>query len=143
METYLREPDFYGQPLRKRYGTSMFLNLHRKYRSDFEIFALILEGLKAGGAGRYLLMKHTGVNYAQLDKFLKALMTLGFILPDKKDGQVFYRATENGLDFLGQYYVLLSMLLNAAQNATQNGAYEGGWEAVVAQQKAGFRSAKK
>jgi predicted transcriptional regulator len=137
LENFFRELDSYSIPLRKRYGTSRFFNMHRKYRSDFEIFALILEAVKGESAGRYALMKQTGANYAQLDKYLKTLIDVGFIKPDMKEGQVSFRASERGLAFLGQYCVLLGMLLNAyAENEARDGVYEGQFETPFTQQKA-------
>jgi predicted transcriptional regulator len=144
MENYIRELDLYSAPLRKRYGTSKFLNLHRKYRSDFEIIALILEALKVESAGRYVLMKHTGVNYAQLEKYLKTLSIVGFIRMENRQGQALFRVSERGLAFLGQYYVLLGMLLNAySENETRNNPYEAENEASIGQQRTAIRVIKK
>jgi predicted transcriptional regulator len=70
-------------------------------------------------------MKHASINCGQLNKFLNSLIEMGFIHESVKDGKVVYRASERGLDFLRQYYILLSMLL-AAENGTRrtNIAYE-------------------
>jgi len=88
------------------------LPLGNKYRSRIEIIGLILEAVKNNGANRYSLMKYTSINYAQLEKYLGALTELGFIETNLKDDQVSYRASEKGLAFLRQYYVLLGMLLS-------------------------------
>lgn len=141
MENCTKELNKYCLPLRKRYGTSRLLNLDRKYRSDFEIIALILESLKGGGAGRYLLMKHTGVNYAQLEKYLKTLAVVGFIETSSLEGQTSYKASEKGLAFLGQYYVLLGMLLNAySTTETAKHVYEAECATPILQKKSTVHS---
>jgi predicted transcriptional regulator len=91
--------------------TSLFV--HSKYRSNIELIGLILEAVKNNDVTRYPLMRYTGINYAQLKKYLGCLIEMGFIEAHEKDGQVLYRARERGLDFLRQYYVLLGTLLNA------------------------------
>jgi predicted transcriptional regulator len=99
-------------PLRNKYS-SCKLPLGKKYRSHFEIIALILEAVKNGGEGRFSIMKHASVNCAQLEKFLGSLTEMGFIEIDAKESRVRCRATERGLAFLRQYYVLLGMLLTS------------------------------
>jgi predicted transcriptional regulator len=104
----------------KKYRTSKLLNLHKKYRSDFEIMALMLEVMKDGGAPRFSIMKYTSVNSAQLKKYLGFLIQMGFVEMDMKVSRVLYRSTERGLAFLRHYYVLLGMLLSARiQDAPQ------------------------
>jgi len=83
----------------------------KKNRSHFEIMAGILEAVKNDGRVRYSLLKRTGSS-AQLKKYLNSLTEMGFIETDKKDGRVLYRASEKGLDFLRQYYILLGMMLS-------------------------------
>ena len=87
------------------------LPLGKKYRSHFEIIALILEAVKDGGEGRFSIMKHASVNCTQLEKFLSSLIEVGFIEIDTREGKTLCRTTEKGLAFLRQYYVLLGMLL--------------------------------
>ena len=99
--------------LPEKYKTSKFLNLRMKYRSNVEIMALMIENMKGSGAAQYSIMRHVGTNHVQLKKYLGCLIEMGFIETHEKDGQVLYRASEKGLDFLRQYYVLLGMLLNA------------------------------
>lgn len=99
--------------LPERYRTSKFLNLRMKYRSNVEIMALMIENMKGSGAGQYSIMRHVGTNHVQLKKYLGCLIEMGFIETHEKEGQALYRASEKGLDFLRQYYVLLGMLLNA------------------------------
>jgi predicted transcriptional regulator len=89
------------------------LSLNKKYRSHIEIIALILEALRYGDAGRYLLMKNTSVNYSQLKKYLKLLSKIGFIETIIREGNVLYRANELGLAYLRQYNVLRDMLIGA------------------------------
>jgi len=91
--------------------TSLFV--HNKYRSNIELIGLILEAVKNNDITRYPLMRYTSINYSQLKKYLGRLTEIGFIETHKKDDQVLYRASEKGLDFLRQYYVLLGTLLNA------------------------------
>ena len=90
--------------------TSLFV--HKKYRSNIELIGLILEAVKNNDITRYPLMRYTSINYSQLKKYLGRLTEIGFIETHEKDGQVLYRASEKGFDFLRQYYVLLGMLLN-------------------------------
>jgi predicted transcriptional regulator len=95
---------------RKKYNLSM-LPLGRKYRSNFEIIALILEAAKDGGEGRFAIMRHASVNCSQLEKFLNSLIEMSFIEVYAREGRIRCRATEKGLAFLREYYVLLSMLM--------------------------------
>lgn len=110
MATYLVKHDTSYLPLRKKYSPCM-LPLGKKYRSHFEIIALILEAVKDGGEGRFSIMKHASVNCTQLEKFLSSLIEVGFIEIDTREGKILCRTTEKGLAFLRQYYVLLGMLL--------------------------------
>jgi predicted transcriptional regulator len=107
-------------PMFKKYRTSKLLNLRKKYRSDFEIIALILEAIK-DGAPLFSIMKYTNMNSAQLKKYLGSLIETGFIEMDKKGGRVLYMSSEKGLGFLRHYYVLLGMILSANVQDTSNG----------------------
>jgi len=91
------------------------LPLRKKYRSRLEILALMLEAVKVNGTAPYSLMKHTSINFVQLKRYLEYLTEMGFIERDVKEGRVLYRASEQGLDFLGQYYVLRGMLSSSAR----------------------------
>ena len=84
----------------------------KKNRGHFEIIASMLEAVKNNDRALYTLMKHTGSNYAELRKYLESLTEIGLIETDTKGGRALYRASEKGLNFLRQYYVLLEMLLN-------------------------------
>jgi len=84
----------------------------KKNRGHFEIIASVLEAVKNDDRALYPLMRHTGSNYAELRKYLESLAEIGFIEMDVKEDRVTYRASEKGLNFLRQYYVLLGMLLN-------------------------------
>ena len=96
------------------------LPLRKKYRSHFEITALLLEAVKGDGAPRFSIMRQAGINCAQLKKYLGPLHELGFLEKELRDGRVLYRASEKGREFLKQYYVLLGMLLNTyADNRLQ------------------------
>jgi len=113
LANYLGELDLYCLPQRKKYRTSKFLNLNKKYRSHFEIVALMLEAMRDNGATRFSIMKYTCINSAQLKKYLRFLTEMGFIEMDIKASRLLYRASEKGLAYLRQYQVLLGMLLSA------------------------------
>jgi predicted transcriptional regulator len=117
---YVREFNVHRLPAFEKYRTSKLLNLRKKYRSDFEIIALMLEVMKDEGAPRFSIMKYTCVNSAQLKKYLESLIQTGFIEMNIKAGRILYRTSEKGLAFLRHYYVLLGMLLSARmQDAPQ------------------------
>jgi len=101
-----------------------YLPLHKRYRSHFEIIALMLEAVNDGGASRFSIMKRARINCTQLKRYLESLTEMGFVEMHMKDGRNLYRASERGLGFLRQYYVLLGMLLGAARNAPANIIYE-------------------
>lgn len=82
----------------------------KKNRSHFEIIASMLEAIKDKCTSKYSLMKHTGTNFVELKKYLESLTDMGFVETDTKNGQVLYRASDRGLDFLRQYYSLLGMM---------------------------------
>jgi predicted transcriptional regulator len=84
---------------------------HKKYRSHFEIIALMLEAAKNRGAAKFSIMKHSSVNCRQLNKYLESLTEMGFVEIELGKNQILYRASEKGLHFLRHYYVLQSMLL--------------------------------
>lgn len=114
MENYAIDHDLSCLPLQKKYRMCGF-PLGKKYRSHFEIIALMVEAVKDAGQARFSIMKHASINCGQLNRFLSSLVEMGFIQEDLKEGKIVYRASDRGLNFLRQYYVLLSMLL-AAEN---------------------------
>lgn len=75
--------------------------------------ASMLEAVKDNGAARCSIMTYTGTNFVKIKKYLESLIEIGFIETDIKEGRVLYRASEKGLEFLRQYYVLLGILLSA------------------------------
>jgi predicted transcriptional regulator len=105
--------------LSEKYKTTKFPNLHKKYRSHFEILALVLEAINYNGASSSFIMRYTGMNYKQLKKYLGSLTDIGFVDANTIDGQVAYRVNEKGLAFLRQYYVLLMMLLGICTENSQ------------------------
>lgn len=112
-------------PLNGKYRTSRILNLDKKYRSHFEIIALLVEAVKDNSATRFSIMTHAGINCTQLKKYLQSLTQMGFIDGCINNGRVFYRASAKGLDFLRQYYVLLGILLSAhEQEELMNPIYQ-------------------
>lgn len=116
MENYGIGHEMSFLPLQKKYVLCGF-PLGKKYRSHFEIIALMVEAVRDGDQARFSIMKHASINCGQLNKFLSSLVEMGFIQENMKDGRPLYRASERGLAFLREYYVLLGMLL-----ASENGA---------------------
>lgn len=120
-------------PSRERYNL-LSLPLHKKYRSGFEIIALVLEAAKKGGATKFSIMTQAGTNFKQLDKYLQSLSDIGFIETDIKENRVLYRASQKGLNYLAQYYVLLGMLLGAStRNEPTNVIHEVEFDALSKQ----------
>ena len=77
----------------------------------------MVEAVKDGNQAKFSIMKHASINCGQLNKFLASLIGMGFIEQYATHDKILYRASERGLAFLRQYYVLLSMFL-----AAENGA---------------------
>jgi predicted transcriptional regulator len=116
METYVVDHNLPNLPLHMKYRMSYF-PLGKKYRSHFEIIALMVEAVKDGGQARFSILKHASINCGQLNKFLASLVEMGFIEQYVANDKILYRASERGLAFLRQYYALLSTFL-----APENGA---------------------
>lgn len=110
MASYLIRRNLICLPSHSKYKSCQ-LPLGKKYRSHFEIIALILEALKDGRDGRFAIMKHASINCTQLEKFLSSLIEIGFISVESMNGRRMCMATEKGLDFLREYYILSGMLL--------------------------------
>jgi predicted transcriptional regulator len=91
------------------------LPLNKKYRSHFEIIALVIEAVKDDFASRFSIMMHANLNCSQLKKYLQPLIEIGFIETNVRNGRVIYKASEKGLDFLGKYYALLRTLLSVSE----------------------------
>lgn len=100
-------------PVGKKYSLSTLQPLHKKYRSHFEIIGQVLEAVRADSATPFSIMKHASVNFIQLKKYLKSLTEIGFLEVEIKRSSIFYKTSDEGLEFLRQYYVLLEMLLTA------------------------------
>jgi predicted transcriptional regulator len=113
MANRVKNADLLCLPVNKKYSLSTLQPLHKKYRSHFEIIGLVLEAVKADSATPFSIMKHASVNCAQLKKYLKSLTEIGFLEVEIQKCKIFYRASEEGLEFLRQYYILLEMLLTA------------------------------
>lgn len=106
-------------PFHEKSKASSSINLHKKYRSHIEIMALIIEAMKGQQTAQYSIMRRVGsINYVQLKKYLESLSDVGFIEPSSTSEQVTFRATEKGLAFLRQYYVLLGMTFGALQKVS-------------------------
>jgi predicted transcriptional regulator len=119
MTDYAIERNLLTPSLRDKHGLRS-LPLSKKYRSYFEIIASIIDALKDGNKDKYCLMRGTGINYAQLKKYLESLARIGFIRLDIRKSQVQYEVTEKGLCFLGQYFILLGMLWNVQPSDGQD-----------------------
>lgn len=134
MANYTRELGSSYVPLSMKYRTSRLNGLRKKYRSDFEIIARVLEAVKENDATRFYIMKRAGINCAQLKRYLGSLTDVGLIEKSARDGRVSYWTSEKGLGFLKQYYVLLSMLLStSARNRFTSMDYAAGCGASNAQ----------
>ena len=110
MEKYIVDRSVSFIPLQKRYRLCGF-PFGKKYRSHFEIIALIVEAVKDTGQPKFSIMKHASINCGQADKFLGSLAQMGFVVQYTMGGRPMFRASERGLVFLRQYYVLLGMFL--------------------------------
>lgn len=113
MANYTKVSSLCLLPSHKKYSLSA-LPLNKKYRSHLEIIALVIEAVKDECTSRFSIMKHANINCTQLKKYLQSLIEIGFVETDTREGLVAYRASEEGLGFLRQYYVLLGMLFNAS-----------------------------
>ena len=116
METLVVDRNVPNLLLQTKYRMCGF-PLGKKYRSHFEIIALMVEAVKDGGQARFSILKHASINCGQLNKFLACLVEMGFIEQYAANDKILYRASERGLAFLRQYYALLSTLL-----VSENGA---------------------
>jgi len=87
-------------------------SLPKKNRSCFEIIASILECVKERGLVQFSLMKRASVSYSQFKKYLSFLIEIGLIQKEIDGDHIVYKASDKGLAFLEQYYVLQNMLLD-------------------------------
>jgi predicted transcriptional regulator len=113
MVEHVRNAGLLCLPVGRKYSLSTLQPLHRKYRSNFEIIGLVLESVRAESATPFSIMKHVGINFIHLKRYLKSLTEIGFLEVEIRTGRIFYRASKEGLEFLRQYCVLLDMLLTA------------------------------
>jgi predicted transcriptional regulator len=109
MANYTKEYDLFCLPLDK------------KYRSQMEIIALILEAARYDDANFYSIMKRTSINYKQLKRYLPSLIKVGFMEAEIKRDRISFRVSENGLAFLRQYNILRDMLLSVYTGNKQVG----------------------
>jgi len=120
MANYVKGIGLSHPSLCEKYKTSKFLNLHKKYRSHFEILALMLEAINYNGTSPSFIMRYAGMNYKQFRKYLVSLTEIGFVDANPVNDQISYRINEKGLAFLRQYYVLLMMLLGVCTENSQS-----------------------
>jgi len=125
MESKLEMGSLYYSLLHKKRNLCG-LTLRKKYRSHFELIALMLEAAKDSDVTRFSILKRAGTNCKELTKYLQTLAEIGFVEMTIRKDQILYRASETGLDFLRQYYVLFGMLMNASSNKTIRTLYEPG-----------------
>lgn len=116
LETYLDDHVLPYLPSQVKYRTCSF-PIGKKYRSHFEIIALMVEAVKDGDRAKFSIMKHANINSGQFNKFLNSLIEIGFIERYISDRRPVYRASVKGQLFLRQYYVLLSMLMGSENSA--------------------------
>jgi predicted transcriptional regulator len=98
-------------------GVSNVPILDKRYRSSFEIIALILEAA-CEGASRFVIMNRLNTNCFQLRRYLNYLIRVGFIDVEPNGKQILYKTSEKGLEFLKLYNALLKMLLDAGEIQT-------------------------
>jgi len=96
------------------------LPLHKKYRGNFEIIALLLEAIKKNNCSTmFPIARYARTNYKQLKKYLSNLIEIGLIEIKSENGQSLYRATEKCSNFLTQYYVLLGLLFDQVERQAE------------------------
>jgi predicted transcriptional regulator len=100
-----------------RVGVSNAPILDKRYRSSFEIIALILEAA-CEGASRFVIMNRLNTNYFQLRRYLNYLISIGFINVEPNGKQILYKTSKKGLEFLTIYDALLRMLLDTSETQT-------------------------
>ncbi len=83
--------------------------LGKRYRSSFEIIALILEAA-CEGVSRFAIARHMNTNYFQLRRYLAYLVKIGFIDVESYGKKFLYKTSKRGLEFLRLYYAILKML---------------------------------
>ena len=81
----------------------------KKYRSSFEIVALILQTANRG-ASQFTIANRLKTNYILLQKYLNYLRSIGFVDVIHNGNQVFYKTSEKGFEFLRLYHDLLKMI---------------------------------
>ncbi|MEM1563653.1 MAG: winged helix-turn-helix domain-containing protein [Candidatus Bathyarchaeia archaeon] len=94
--------------------TSKTLIFGKRYRSSFEIIALILEAA-CDGASRFAVANHLKTNYILLHKYLDYLVRIGFVDVEHNGRQILYRTSKKGFEFLKLYHSLLKMLLDVTE----------------------------
>ena len=97
-----------------RAGVSNVPIFDKRYRSSFEIIALILEAA-CEGASRFAIANHLNTNYFQLRRYLDYLIRIGFIDVEPNGRQILYKTSKKGLEFLTLYNVLLRILLSVGE----------------------------
>ncbi len=90
-----------------------FMPAEKKYRSNLEIAAMMLEAVRGNGTPPFSIMRRTSVNSKQLKKYMGSLTAMGFVEVDSDGHRFVYKATNKGLEFLKQYNVLQRMMLTA------------------------------
>jgi predicted transcriptional regulator len=86
----------------------------KRYRSSFEIVALILKTADKG-VSRFAMAKRLKTNYSLLHKYLNYLIRIGFIDIEFSGKQILYKTTKKGFEFLRIYHNLLKILSNTVE----------------------------
>ena len=88
----------------------------KRYRSSFEIVALILETANEE-ANLFTIAKRLKTNYIQLSRYLNYLTRIGLIDVVCNGKQILYKTSEKGFEFLRSYYNLLKILYSTIEVA--------------------------
>lgn len=86
----------------------------KRYRSSFEIVALILK-IAEKGASQFAMANRLKTNYSLLHKYLNYLVRIGFIDIEFSEKRILYKTTEKGFEFLRLYHNLLKILSNTVE----------------------------
>jgi len=88
----------------------------KRYRSSFEIVALILETANER-ANLFTIAKRLKTSYIQLRRYLNYLTRIGLIDVVCSGKQILYKTSEKGFEFLRLYYNLLKILYSTIEVA--------------------------
>jgi len=87
---------------------------NKRYRSSFEIVALILE-VACEGASRFTLANRLHTNYLQIQRYLDYLIKMRFIDVESNGKRILYKTSKKGVEFLSLYRTLVKMFPGAVE----------------------------